>query len=98
MRCLHGSDAVVARGFHQLDPADPAARQRLLAGACVQVEPGRCVQCGICVYSCPLGIDVRRHARAGEVIADRDCLSCGECVRRCPRDVLSFGPRPGTTP
>ena len=86
------------RGFHELDPADPAARQRLLADACVRIEPGRCVQCGLCVYNCPIGIDVRGHARRAEPVYDRRCLTCGECVRRCPRDVLSFGARPGATP
>jgi ferredoxin len=86
------------RGFHELDPADPAARQRLLADACVRIEPGRCVQCGLCVYNCPIGIDVRGHARRAEPVYDRRCLTCGECVRRCTRDVLSFGARPGATP
>jgi ferredoxin len=48
------------------------------------------VQCGICSYNCPLGIDVRRHARLGQPIVDRHCLTCGECVARCPRGVLRF--------
>lgn len=50
----------------------------------------RCVQCGICSYNCPIGIDVRAHAWRGEPVEHRECLTCGECVRRCPRGVLRF--------
>jgi ferredoxin len=65
-------------------------RRQALASAQVVPETVRCVQCGICSYNCPLGIDVRRHARLGEPVVDRHCLTCGECVARCPRGVLRF--------
>jgi len=65
-------------------------RRRALAAAQVVPEPIRCVQCGICSFSCPIGIDVRRHARTGIPVADRHCITCGECVARCPRGVLRF--------
>lgn len=53
-------------------------------------EPGRCVQCGICSYNCPINIDVRAHAWRGLPIRDSHCLTCGQCVQRCPRGVLRF--------
>jgi len=53
-------------------------------------EPGRCVQCGICSFNCPIGIDVRRHAWTGQPVKHSECLTCGECVARCPRGVLHF--------
>ena len=53
-------------------------------------EHGRCVQCGICSFSCPIAIDVRRNAWLGRSISDSHCLTCGECVARCPRGVLRF--------
>lgn len=65
-------------------------RREALATAYVVPEAVRCVQCGICSYSCPIEIDVRAHARTGEPVADSYCLSCGECVARCPRGVLRF--------
>lgn len=83
--------------IEQLDPFDPIARLRLQRGACVVVEAERCVQCGTCVYNCPMGLDVRRHARLGRPILHRRCLACGECVRRCPRGALSFAPLPEGT-
>ncbi|MBE7436284.1 MAG: 4Fe-4S binding protein [Anaerolineales bacterium] len=53
-------------------------------------DPSRCVQCGICSYNCPIGIDVRAHAWLGRPVKHGECLTCGECVARCPRGVLRF--------
>lgn len=66
-----------------------AERVRFLARGIVVAEPGRCVQCGICSFSCPSGIDVRAVAREGLAVTDRRCLLCGSCVARCPRGTLS---------
>lgn len=68
-------------------------REALVAGYVVP-DNVRCVQCGICSYNCPIGIDVRRHAWLGEPIHDSHCLACGECVARCPRGVLRFEKTP----
>lgn len=54
----------------------------------VVAEAVRCVECGICSYNCPMGIDVRSKARQGLPIANGYCLTCGECVVRCPRGTL----------
>jgi ferredoxin len=70
------------------------SKHRTLAEAQVVPESGRCVQCGCCSYNCPMGIDVRSHARRGQPIHDSHCLTCGECVKRCPRGVLTFEPIP----
>jgi len=66
------------------------ARHEVLSEAQVVPEPGRCVQCGICSYNCPIGIDVRAHAWRGQPVNSSYCLTCGECVKRCPRGVLCF--------
>jgi ferredoxin len=65
-------------------------KQRILSTGVVVPERVRCVQCGICSYNCPIGIDVRQHAKRGASIVDSRCLTCGECVLRCPRGVLHF--------
>lgn len=65
-------------------------RHEALAAAYVVSESSRCVQCGICSYNCPLGIDVRRHVWLKEPVRDSQCLTCGECIARCPRGVLRF--------
>jgi ferredoxin len=67
-------------------------RAEVLATGSVVPDPGRCVQCGICAYNCPLGLDVRAYAWRGEPITDARCLTCGQCVARCPRGALCFVP------
>ncbi len=67
-----------------------ATKHKARAEGCVVPESTRCVQCGICSYGCPIGIDVRRYAWKGQSISDSYCLTCGECVARCPRGVLRF--------
>lgn len=75
--------------FSSLFHRESTQRQALVQGQVVP-ESARCVQCGICSFSCPLGIDVRRHAWEGIPVADKHCLTCGQCVARCPRGVLRF--------
>lgn len=67
-----------------------SSRHEVLADAQVVPEATRCVQCGICSYNCPMGIDVRAHAWRGKPVHDSHCLTCSECVNRCPRGVLRF--------
>jgi ferredoxin len=55
-------------------------------------DASRCVQCGICVYNCPVGIEVREYARRGENVTDSRCISCGTCIDNCPRGTLKWGP------
>lgn len=68
--------------------ASDKARHSALASAWIVPEPSRCVQCGICSFRCPMGIDVRRHVWLAEPVSDSHCLACGQCVERCPRGLL----------
>jgi ferredoxin len=65
-------------------------RHTLLRSARVEPVPGRCVQCGLCSWNCPTGVDVRSYARRGAAIDDPRCIRCGTCIARCPRSVLGF--------
>ena len=67
-----------------------ADKHTVLSSGQVVPDSARCVQCGICSYNCPVGIDVRAHAWSGEPVQHPQCLTCGECVARCPRGVLRF--------
>ncbi len=66
------------------------ARRQAAVSAQVVPEQGRCVQCGICSFYCPINIDVRQHAWVNAPVVESYCLTCGECVTRCPRGVLRF--------
>ncbi len=67
-----------------------STRRQVIVEGVVVPENSRCVQCGICSFHCPIGIDIRHRAWSGEPIKDSHCLTCGECVARCPRGVLRF--------
>ena len=69
---------------------DAHQKRKTLAASSVVSDKSRCVQCGICSYNCPIGIDVRAHVWRNEAVDHSECLTCGECVVRCPRGVLSF--------
>ena len=71
----------------------PVDQERLALLRSAHVEPvlGRCVQCGLCSWNCPTGVDVRAYARLGLPVDDSRCIKCGTCVARCPRAVLRFG-------
>lgn len=66
------------------------SRREVMTTGQVVPDPARCVQCGICSFNCPIGIDVRHHAWIGEPIVHSQCITCGECMARCPRGVLRF--------
>lgn len=77
-----------AQGFCAL-PID-RGRLALIEHGRIAALPGRCVQCGLCEYNCPVGIPVRRYSRVGSAIDDPACLKCGSCVARCPRHTLYY--------
>lgn len=51
------------------------SRWKALASGHVVPESARCVQCGICSYNCPLGLDVHRHAWLDQHIEDPGFLA-----------------------
>ena len=67
-----------------------AKKHAVLVAGYVVPDSARCVQCGICTYNCPIGIDVRFHVWYRIPMKNNQCLTCGECVARCPRGVLHF--------
>lgn len=63
---------------------------KVLSIGLVITDVERCVQCGICSYNCPSGIDIRKYVWQNRPIKEARCLACGQCVARCPRGVLRF--------
>ena len=78
--------AAMPAGMRHLDNL----KRRAMISAVLVAEPIRCVECGICTFNCPLGIDIRAKVRLGQPVLDHHCLTCGECVARCPRGTLRF--------
>ena len=67
-----------------------ARKHTVLVKGYIVPDSARCVQCGICTYNCPIGIDVRLQVWYRMPMKNSQCLACGECVARCPRGVLRF--------
>jgi heterodisulfide reductase subunit C len=80
----------IANSMRKRSEKTTSRRHEVLATGQVVPESTRCVQCGICSFNCPIGIDVRRYAWLGKEVNDSYCLTCGECIQRCPRAVLRF--------
>lgn len=60
----------------------------------VAADASRCVQCGVCGYNCPAGIQVRDYARQGLTVDDPRCVQCGLCIEVCPRGTLRWDTAP----
>ena len=47
----------------------------------VQVEPAKCISCGLCERRCP--VDIR-------CVGDRECVHCGACIAVCPTKAIRW--------
>lgn len=55
-----------------------------------EINPYRCIGCGVCVQSCMN--DVIRMKEGKAVIAyQEDCSQCFACVMDCPREAILMG-------
>jgi cytochrome c oxidase accessory protein FixG len=54
----------------------------------ISLEQGDCVDCGLCVKVCPVGIDIRNGLQY-------PCINCGLCIDACDKVMLKVGLKPG---
>jgi Fe-S-cluster-containing hydrogenase component 2 len=55
-------------------------------------DPLVCLQCGICIGSCPKNL-IQRNRKSGAVEIDtQECTSCGHCVLSCPYGMITLDP------
>jgi anaerobic carbon-monoxide dehydrogenase iron sulfur subunit len=55
-------------------------------------SPLICLQCGICLTSCPLDL-IKRSKKTGAVkIQSNKCVLCGRCILACPYGMISVDP------
>jgi len=60
-------------------------------GLLVDVDPDKCVGCGLCAKACnvsALEVDSERQLQ----IAEKVCLGCGACIPTCPKGALRMVP------
>lgn len=56
------------------------------------VDQARCVACGECENTCPLGaIKVFRGCYA--LVDEENCVGCGKCMKQCPTGCIEVNAR-----
>ncbi len=54
----------------------------------LELNPEKCVGCGICLVVCPHDVFQMNHKSVEIRFRDR-CMECGACEKNCPTDALS---------
>lgn len=54
----------------------------------IQIDPQKCVGCGLCRKDCPAGNIKVENKKAG--IISQYCIKCGHCVAVCPKAAVSM--------
>lgn len=54
----------------------------------IQIDPEKCVGCGLCKKDCPAGNIVVENKKAK--LLTQDCILCGHCVAICPKAAVSM--------
>jgi electron transfer flavoprotein alpha subunit len=54
----------------------------------IKIDKSKCVGCGLCVQSCPLGMITLETRTA---VASANCVCCGSCLRECKAGAISCG-------
>ena len=56
----------------------------------IEVETDKCIGCGRCNKSCPMGLDVRQMVSEGVYAKCTECIQCGACIDECPKKILHY--------
>ena len=49
-----------------------------------------CLQCGLCLYACPVDGALKRVRRTGAIQVTEKCIGCGHCVAACPFGMITL--------
>ncbi len=60
----------------------------------LSADASRCIDCNKCSKTCPMGLDVNRMVRQGEM-ENADCILCASCADACPRGAIRYGIQEG---
>lgn len=65
-------------------PGDGGTRLNLRVLGAVEAPRGDCVDCGLCVATCPTGIDIRDGLQL-------ECINCAQCIDACDAVMSKLG-------
>ncbi len=55
-----------------------------------EIDPYRCIGCGVCVQSCQCDV-IRMKRGKAHIVYEEDCAGCYACIEDCPREAVSIG-------
>ena len=55
----------------------------------IEGDTGKCNDCGACIKTCPMDIQVSEYAKSGQRVTSTECILCFECVDVCTKGALS---------
>ncbi len=76
---------VDAADLHLLMKPDFRERTDFQGGGIAEIDPEKCIQCGLCLDLCRFGAISQDY-----VVDPIDCEGCGVCVDFCPEEAIAF--------
>ena len=65
----------------------PGARFSLLK---VQIQPEKCINCGLCEKNCPMDIPLLQYKEKGVRVLSTECILCLSCKNVCPVEAITI--------
>ncbi len=54
----------------------------------IEVEPDKCIDCGLCEEHCPMGIKILKYKKEGKRVLSSECIFCQQCKDVCPEEAV----------
>ncbi|HEX7950774.1 MAG TPA: FAD-dependent oxidoreductase [Candidatus Limnocylindrales bacterium] len=96
-----------------IQPAQHRATQEVAMGYRIDIDQANCINCGICMDTCPVqALDMSRPQRPGveairgdgplpwmmeHPVQVGECVGCSICIRECPVDVMTLSVQAAAT-
>ena len=55
----------------------------------MEIDPDKCIDCGLCEENCPMDIKLLDYKEAGQRILSTECIQCQTCANVCPEGAIS---------
>lgn len=55
----------------------------------LEANSEKCVHCGLCLKSCPMGLEVAKMVQTGN-LQNNECILCGGCADLCKKKVIKL--------